>query len=45
MNWPICRSLNHSERFHRVCDTYLGGREKELVAKLKAFAWPLERKN
>lgn len=37
--------LNHSERFHRVCDTYLSGREKELVAKLKAFAWPLERKN
>jgi len=37
--------LNHSARFHRVCDAYLGGREKELVSKLKNFAWPLERKN
>lgn len=36
--------LNHSPRFHRVCDTYLGGREKELIAKLKAFRWPLVRK-
>ncbi|MDE5657678.1 MAG: M48 family metallopeptidase, partial [Muribaculaceae bacterium] len=37
--------LNHSARFHKVCDTYLGGREKELVAKLKSFRWPLVRKN
>lgn len=36
--------LNHSERFHRLCDTYLGGREKELVDKLKTYEWPLERK-
>lgn len=37
--------LNHSARFHRVCDAYLGGREKELIAKLKSFRWPLIRKN
>lgn len=37
--------LNHSVRFHRVCDGYLGGREKELKDKLRAFSWPLLRKN
>ena len=36
--------LNHSPRFHQVCDSYLGGREKELIAKLKSFHWPLLRK-
>ncbi|MBD5209884.1 MAG: M48 family metallopeptidase [Bacteroidales bacterium] len=37
--------LNHSARFHSVCDAYLGGREKQLAAKLKQFNWPLIRKN
>lgn len=37
--------LNHSVRFHRVCDGYLGGREKELRDKLRTFSWPLLRKN
>lgn len=36
--------LNHSPRFHHVCDNYLGGREKELIYKLKTFNWPLLRK-
>lgn len=37
--------LNHSPRFHKLCDSYLGGREKELVARLKAYKWPVVRKN
>lgn len=36
--------LNHSPRFHQLCDFYLGGREKELMVKMKAFRWPIERK-
>ncbi len=36
--------LNHSARFHQVCDAYLGGRENELMARLKSFRWPLVRK-
>lgn len=36
--------LNHSPRFHQVCDSYLGGREKELIAKLNSYHWPLLRK-
>ncbi|MDE6317417.1 MAG: M48 family metallopeptidase, partial [Muribaculaceae bacterium] len=36
--------LNHSERFHRVCDAYLGGREQEVIAKLVSVrgAWSRE---
>lgn len=32
--------MNHSEAFHRLCDSYCHGREKELVTKLKAFRFP-----
>lgn len=35
--------LNHSPRFHKVCDAYLEGREKELMQKLKSFHWPILR--
>lgn len=35
--------LNHSPRFHAVCDSYLGGREKELIVKLKNYTWPIQR--
>lgn len=35
--------MNHSSRFHDLCDSYLHGREKELIAKLKAFSWPVIR--
>lgn len=35
--------MNHSERFHALCDSYLGGRERELAAALKAYRWPLLR--
>ena len=33
--------MNHSAAFHALCNTYLGGREKELEAKLKRFQWPI----
>lgn len=35
--------MNHSPRFHALLDKYLGGREKELMARLKAFRWPVVR--
>lgn len=34
--------MNHSVEFHTLCDSYLGGREKELEAKLKKFPWRVE---
>lgn len=33
--------LNHSARFHALCDSYLDGREKQLRTKLKNFKWPV----
>lgn len=35
--------MNHSKQFHALVNTYLGGRERELEAKLKAFNWPVIR--
>lgn len=35
--------MNHSADFHALCNTYLGGREKELEAKLRHFSWPILR--
>lgn len=35
--------MNHSKQFHALVDHYLGGRERELEAKLKAFNWPVIR--
>ncbi|MDD6890249.1 MAG: M48 family metallopeptidase [Bacteroidales bacterium] len=49
-DYIICHELahltefNHSPRFHQLCDQYVGGREKQLIAQLKAFQWPLLRK-
>lgn len=33
--------MNHSPQFHALVDNYLGGRERELERKLKAFQWPV----
>ena len=35
--------MNHSARFHALCDRYCGGREAALSAALKAFRWPIPR--
>lgn len=35
--------MNHSVRFHALCDSYLGGRERELIRKLNAYRWPIMR--
>ncbi len=35
--------MNHSPRFHAILNRYLGGREKELVAQLNRFKWPVYR--
>ena len=33
--------MNHSPQFHALVNAYLGGRERELERKLKAFIWPV----
>lgn len=33
--------MNHSAAFHRLCDSYLGGREAELNRAVKAFRFPV----
>lgn len=33
--------MNHSPRFHALCDRYCGGREKLLVAELRRYPWPV----
>ncbi|MDE6332712.1 MAG: M48 family metallopeptidase [Muribaculaceae bacterium] len=33
--------MNHSARFHELCDSYCGGRERELEARLKAYKLPV----
>lgn len=35
--------MNHSERFHKLCNNYLGGREAELNKLLKNYPWPIRR--
>lgn len=35
--------MNHSPRFHALCDSYLDGHEAELIAELKAFVFPVLR--
>ncbi len=49
-DYVICHELahltemNHSPRFHALLNSYLAGREAELVGRLKGFAWPVLRK-
>lgn len=35
--------LNHSPAFHTLLNSYLGGRERQLVARLRAYTWPVLR--
>lgn len=35
--------MNHSPRFHELCNQYCGGREAELTAMLHAHKWPVYR--
>lgn len=37
------RHFDHSAAFHALCNSYLDGREKHLVALLKSYRWPLLR--
>lgn len=45
--YVICHELahlsemNHSPRFHALLDSYLSGKEAELVKDLKKFKWPI----
>lgn len=34
--------MNHSDAFHELCDRYVGGRERELDRRLKAFRFPID---
>ncbi len=36
--------MNHSARFHALCDTYCSGREARLIKELKSYSWPLLRR-
>ncbi len=36
--------MNHSPRFHELCNQYCGGREAQLIADLHAYHWPIYRK-
>ncbi len=33
--------MNHSTAFHELCDRYCGGREAELIARIRAFHFPV----
>ncbi len=49
-DYVICHELahlsemNHGPGFHQLLDSYLGGRESELVKKLNTYRWPVFRK-
>lgn len=46
-DYIICHELahlthfDHSPRFHALCDRYLSGQERALIARLNRFPWPV----
>lgn len=38
------KEMNHSGRFHALCDAYCGGREDALKKALNTYDWPLLRR-
>ncbi|MCM1503762.1 MAG: M48 family metallopeptidase [Muribaculum sp.] len=36
--------MNHSRRFHQLCNAYCGGREARLIRDLNAYEWPVLRR-
>jgi len=32
--------MNHGKHFHEICNSYCDGKERELIAALRAFRWP-----
>lgn len=46
-DYVVCHELahllemNHSRRFHALCNSYCGNREKQLMAELKRYEWPV----
>ena len=35
--------MNHSPRFHALCNAYCQGREAEFIGRLRTFSWPIIR--
>lgn len=33
--------MNHSTRFHQLCNKYCDGKEKQYIAELKSYQWPV----
>lgn len=33
--------MNHSSAFHKICDRYCGGRERQYISRLRAFRFPV----
>ena len=49
-DYVVCHELahltemNHSARFHALCDSYCGGREVALIKAVNTYRWPLLRR-
>ena len=37
------RHMDHSPKFHALCDVYCRRREKELIRKLRHYQWPIRK--
>lgn len=36
--------MNHGPRFHKICDTYCNGHEREYIRELNHYQWPILKK-